>query len=395
VLSAANSAVGASFDIADPDAAPMDIAGEMNTEIPYSGGPWVLDSFDATGGEATFVRNDAFWDEERLPLLDGFTTVRQEDQDTEINALLAGEVAAIYPQPAPGISDSLGGGATVEFQFGAGTTYEGLWLNQGSLLAPDTPLADLAVREALMHAVDRDAILAEVITPNFPETEILNCGGWVPTVGDWCDNTDFADATFDPALVASTLEGDGWALGADGIYEKDGQRLSMTWQTVAGNARREAIQALVIPAVAELGIELIAANLDAETLFQVSLPQMQTEVMLYAQVASPDPTVTTIYHCDNIPSEANEFAGQNNLGWCNEEASALMVEADQTPDPAARLELTQQIGDLVRADAVWLPFYQLPLITAWDTAQVDGPVGEYTDSPLSGFFNVYDWFIPA
>ena len=44
---------------------------------------------------------------------------------------------------------------------------------------------------------------------------------------------------------------------------------------------------------------------------------------------------------------------------------------------------------------MWLPFYQLPLITAWDTAQVDGPVGEYTDSPLSGFYNIYDWFVPA
>lgn len=395
VLSAANSEAGASFDIADPDAAPVDIANELNTEIPYSGGPFVLESFDAAGGEATFIRNESMWDEDRMPLLDGFTTVAQADQETELNALLAGEVAAIYPQPAPGIGDTLGGGATVEFQFGAGTTYEGLWFNQGSLLNPNTVLANPAVREALLFAVDRDAILSEVITPNFPETELLQCGGWVPTVGPWCDNTDFADATFDAARVAEILEGDGWALGSDGIYAKDGVRLSMTWQTVAGNARREAIQALVIPALAELGIEVTADNSDADTLFQVRLPQMQTELMLYAQVASPDPSVTTIYACENIPTAENEFSGQNNLGWCNEEASALMAEADQTPDPDARLEVTQQIGDFVRADAVWLPFYQLPLITAWDTAQVEGPVGEYTDSPLSGFFNVFDWSVPA
>jgi peptide/nickel transport system substrate-binding protein len=395
VLSAANSEVGASFDIADPDAAPMDIAAELNTELPYSGGPFVLESFDAAGGEATFVRNESMWDEERRSLLDGFTVVAQADQETEINALLAGEVAAIYPQPAPGIADTLGGGSTVEFQFGAGTTYEGLWFNQGSLLNPNTALADPAVREALLFAVDRDAILAEVITPNFPETEILNCGGWVPTVGEWCDDTDFADVSFDPARVAETLEGAGWALGADGIYAKDGQRLSMTWQTVAGNARREAIQALVIPQLAELGIEVTADNSDADTLFQVRLPQLQTELMLYAQVASPDPSVTTIYACDNIPSEANEFAGQNNLAWCNEEASELMAQADETPEPEARLEITRQIGDLVRQDAVWLPFYQLPLITAWDTAQVEGPVGEFTDSPLSGFFNVFDWSVPS
>ena len=44
---------------------------------------------------------------------------------------------------------------------------------------------------------------------------------------------------------------------------------------------------------------------------------------------------------------------------------------------------------------MWLPFYQLPLITAWDTSLVDGPVGEYTEASGSGFANMYDWFIPA
>ena len=244
---------------ADAFAGP-DIANDINTELPFSGGPWVLDSYDPSG-TAVLVRNEAYWDEERIPLLDSVTMQLQADTDTELNALLAGEIAAIYPQPAPGIADTLGGGDTVEFEFGAGATYEGLWFNQGSLLNPETALADPAVREALLFAVNRDEILAEVITPSFPETEILNCGGWVPTVGDWCDQTDFEDAVFDPELVASTLEGAGWALGGDGIYEKDGQRLSITWQTVAGNARREAIQALVIPQLAELGIELVRRQL--------------------------------------------------------------------------------------------------------------------------------------
>lgn len=372
-----------------------DIANDLNTEIPFSGGPYVLDSFDASAGEATFSRNEAYWDEETASLLDGFTMVAQADQETEINALLAGEVAAIYPQPAPGIAEQFESGDTIEFDFGAGTTYEGLWFNQASLLDPSTELADPAVREALLFAIDRDEILSEVITPNFPETEILNCGGWVPTVGEWCDQTDFEDVSFDADRVDEILTGAGYEKGADGFYAKDGERLSFTWQTVAGNARREAIQALVIPALADLGIEVTADNSDADTLFQVRLPQMQTEMALYAQVASPDPSVTTIFACENIPSEANEFAGQNTIGWCNEEATALMQESDRTPDPDARLELIHQVGDLVRQDAVWMPFYQLPLITAWDTSQVDGPVGEYTDSPLSGFYNINEWFIPA
>jgi peptide/nickel transport system substrate-binding protein len=316
------------------------------------------------------------------------------DTETQVNALLAGEVAAIYPQPAPGIVDSLESDDAVEFDFGAGTQFEGLWFNQASLLNEDTPLKDPAVREALLHAVDRQAILDEVILPNFPETELLNCGGWVPTVGEWCDQTDFEDATYDPDLVASLLEEAGWAQGGDGIYAKDGQRLSITWQTVAGNARREAIQALIIPELEELGIEVTADNSDADTLFQVRLPQLDTEMALYAQVASPDPTVTTLFACENIPSEANDFSGQNGSGWCDEDATELMHQADRTVDPDARLELTRQIGDAIREQAVWLPFYQLPLITAWRTDLVTGPVGEFTDSPLSGFWNVYDWSVP-
>lgn len=371
-----------------------DIANELATELPFSGGPFILESFDPTG-EATFVRNEAYWDEETTPLLDGFTMVAQADQETEFNALLAGEVAAIYPQPAPGVADTLEGGDTVEFDFGAGTTYEGLWFNQGSLLDPNTELADPAVREALLYAIDREEILAEVITPSFPETEILNCGGWVPTVGEWCDQEDFADISFDPARVEELLTGAGFEMGADGFYARDGERLSITWQTVAGNQRREDIQALVVPSIAELGIELIPDNSDADTLFQVRNPQMQTEIALYAQVASPDPSVTTIFACENIPTPENEFSGQNTVGWCNEEATALMQESDRTPDEEARLELLRQVGDMIREDAVWMPFYQLPLITAWDTTQVEGPVGEYTDSPLSGFYNVYDWSVPA
>jgi peptide/nickel transport system substrate-binding protein len=366
-----------------------DIADELSRELPFSGGPFVLESFDDEG--AVLARNEAYWDDDRRALLDRVNVVAMADQDTEINALLAGEVAAIYPQPAPGIADTLDGGETVDYRFGAGTQFEGLWFTQGSLHVADTPLNDPAVREALLFAVDRQGILDEVILPSFPETELLNCGGWVPTVGEWCDESDYADVSFDPERVASILEDAGWARGGDGIYAKDGRRLSMSWQTVAGNARRESIQALVIPQLAELGIEVVSDNSDADTLFQVRVPQLDTEIGLYAQVASPDPSVTTLFACENIPSEANEFSGQNGSGWCNEAATELMHEADRTPDPEERLELTRQIGDAIRADAVWLPFYQLPLITAWRTDLVAGPVGEYTESPLSGFWNLYDW----
>jgi len=366
-----------------------DVANDMATELPFSGGPFKLTKFSKT--EADLERNDAYWDADRMPNVDTVRVLPQDSSETELNSLLGGEVDAIFPQPSPGIAQQLKD-ENVKFSFGAGTQFEGLWFNQGSLKNPNTALKSKAVREALMFAVDRAKILDDVIHPDAPDVDLLQCGGWVPTVGKWCGD-DFSDLKYDPDKVKSLLEGDGWAKGSDGIYAKGGQKLSITWQTVAGNARREAIQALVIPALKDLGIELVPDNSDADTLFQTRLPHLDTEIGLYAQVASPDPSVTSIFACENIPSEANNFAGQNNVGWCNKEATDLMHKSDQTPDVDKRVDLIHQVGKLVRSDAVWMPFYQLPLLTAWRTDTVSGPTDLYKNSPYSGFENIYDWSV--
>ena len=368
-----------------------DTKDDLATTVPFSGGPFKLDSFTTT--EADFSPNTAYWDADRIPNVDKLITVSMKDSDTEINSLLAHEVDAIFPQPSPGITENLAkGGATIKYKFGAGTTYENIWFDQSPLSAPDSPIKDKAVREALLFAIDRQAILDQVIHPNFPDVQLNQCAAWVPTVGDWCGN-DFGDVKPDPAKVASILEGDGWAKGSDGIYAKAGKRLSMKWATVQGNKRREDIQALIIPKLKAQGIELIADNSDADTLFQTRLPHLDFEIGIYAQTASPDPSVTTLFACDQIPSEKNSFSGQNSDGWCNQDATAAMLESDKTPDPAARLPLIQKVGKATRADAVLLPLYQLPLITSWDDAKLGGPVGLYTSAAYSGFSNVYDWYV--
>jgi hypothetical protein len=43
---------------------------------------------------------------------------------------------------------------------------------------------------------------------------------------------------------------------------------------------------------------------------------------------------------------------------------------------------------------VWLPLYQKPLITAWRTDKVAGPVGKYNETALGGFYNLPDWTRP-
>ena len=367
-----------------PEAATsFDLKDAMVDSIPFSGASWKLQSWSKE--QAVLVRNDKFWDEERVALLDQVTMVPREDPNTEINALLTGEVVAAFPQPSVGLGQRLEAPG-VKYVSGAGAQFEGLWFNQGK-----EPLGEKAVREAIGYAVDRKAIVDNILNQIVPGNEVLNCGGWAPTIGKWCDNTDFADFEYDPEKAKSVLQAAGWTLGSDGIFTKGGKKLTVEWSTVAGNKRREDIQQLVKEQAKKAGIEFTFRNSPAGELFQNRLPKLDFAMGLYAQVAQPDPSVTHIYACDQIPSEKNDFGGQNYTSWCNPEADKVMAKADQTTDPEERVKFVKEVGDFVREDVVWLPLYQLPLITAWRDDKIEGPIGMYKASNYSGFSNMYDW----
>jgi len=367
-----------------------DTKADMIDSYSFSGGPFKLDSFDAT--QATFSPNTKYWDADRMPFVDKVIFKPITDSDTELNAVKAGEVFGIYPQPSPGLKDKTAQ-PNLTLAFAPGVSYEDIYMLEQPESNKDSVFNDKVVREATMFAIDRQAILDQVIHPDFPEVELLQCGVWVPTVGEWCDQSLWADVKADPAKVKSLLEGDGWAKGSDGIYAKAGKRLSFKWTINAGNARREAIQALVIPKLKDQGIEAVPDNTDADTLFQTRLPQRQLEMGTYINTASPDPSVTTILHCQQIPTPANNFSGQNSSGWCNQQASDLMDQSDKTPDPKKRLDLIHQIGKLLRQDAVLLPLYQLPNVTIVRNDKVDGPVTLFTPAAYSVFGNIYDWSV--
>ena len=368
--------------------ASTDTSKDLVDGIPFSAGPFKLASFNKE--QAEFVPNPKWWDDATKPLADKIIIKVLPDTDTELNAIKAGEVFAVYPQPSPGIKDKLND-PTLKLDFGASVSFEALWFNEASLKNKDSVLKDKTVREALLYATDRQAILDQVIHNISPDVELLNCLGWVPTVGKWCNQDDFADVKFDPDKVKSLLEGDGWSKGSDGIYAKNGKKLSFTFQTVAGNKRREQIQDLIIPKWKDLGIEAVKDNSDFDTLFQTRVPQMDTELALYIQSASPDPSVTSVYACENIPTAENGFAGQDQIGWCNQQATDLMHSSDKLADETKRLDQIHQIGKLFRQDAASLPLYQFPTLVAWHTDKLDGPVGLFASSPLGGFQNMYAW----
>jgi PPK2 family polyphosphate:nucleotide phosphotransferase len=167
----------------------------MKDSLTFSGGPWMLKSWSKD--QAVVVPNPKFWGHK--PYFDQVTFVPREDQTTEINSLLSGEVSAIFPQPSNvSLLDQFAANPNVKSVGGGSPYVDMLWLN---LETP--PLNDPVVRQALAYAVDRQAVLDNLVKINNPDAVLLNCiGQWIPgTV--WCDNTQFAQYTYQPDKAIS------------------------------------------------------------------------------------------------------------------------------------------------------------------------------------------------
>ena len=78
-----------------------------------------------------------------------------------------------------------------------------------------------------------------------------------------------------------------------------------------GNKRREDTQALMIPELQPGRLQRRRRQLRRRRVFQQRLPALDYDLAMYINTAAPDPTVTGIMHCDQIPSEENNNQGQN------------------------------------------------------------------------------------
>jgi peptide/nickel transport system substrate-binding protein len=358
---------------------------EMQDNIPFSGGPFKIQSWSPE--QLVLVPNTNYWDKTQTPLVDKVVMVPFQDTDTELNALLSGQVDMIFPQPAAGTTERLSD-PNIKFTIGYGTNYENLWIQQKK-----GPFSDPILRQAFVQSVDTQKIIDTIYKPINPDAKQNVCMVWVPTVGQWCDQS-LNQNLFNPDAAAKLLTDNGWAKGSDGIWAKGSERASFKWTINTGNTRRENTQALVIPQMKALGFELVPDNTDAATYFQQKLPALDTELAMYIQTATPDPTVTTIMSCDYIPTPENP-SGQNDSGWCNPDASKLMAASDAELDQTKRVDEIHQIGKFMADDYVMVPLFQFPNLAAWRTDRLDGPIDADVSNYLSAFVNLYDWKVKS
>jgi peptide/nickel transport system substrate-binding protein len=210
---------------------------------------------------------------------------------------------------------------------------------------------ELAVREALYLAIDRQAII-----------DALNYG--VPTTTEtfmpkqsFYYNPDLPKHEFNLERAAQILDEAGWLPGGDGIRAKDGVRLSFANSTTSGAHLREQAQQFIQQTFAEIGVEMTISNLPSAVMFGDfwALSQFDTAISGITYLIGADPDVTNRLHTKAIAAQGGK--GSNNAQYSNPEVDALLEEGSRTFDPEARRVIYFRIQELVRRDLPFLPLF--------------------------------------
>src|SRR5262245_32131741 len=219
-------------------------------------------------------------------------------------------------------------------------------------------LTDSAVRGALALLVDRASIQEQIYgrTARATNLFITSPERFRSKNVQWEHNPDKA---------GQLLEAGGWKRGADGVRVKDGKRLKILFQAVAGAAEQK-IQAIVKQAASKAGfdVELKSvvsssfygsdpANPDTYTHFYADL-QMQTYVM-----GPPDPErLLRVFTSWEIPQKDNKWQKFNVFRFRNDECDALYRAAETEMDPVKRAAMFIRMNDLVVQNGVVIPIAQ-------------------------------------
>jgi peptide/nickel transport system substrate-binding protein len=355
-----------------------DVSTDFAEGIPFSGREWLLESW--TAEQIVYVPNPGYTGE-KTTTAERIVIVPAEEGTTLIKS---GAVDFIFPQAYTGIDAELAD-PNVKYDSALGGSFEALYFQQSDEIGG--PFSDDDYRQAFSKSIDLDGLYDQIYAPFAQGTPLLTCGPVAP--GPYCDEAAFAD-TYDPEGAATILTDAGWTQDSAGMWTNPaGEVPEVRWMVNTGNARRESAQAYLIPLLAEAGFNVVADNCEAlPCVFETRLPALDYDLAMYISTVAPDPSYLTGTNvCDQIPSEANDFQGQNNQGWCNEEATALLKQADLELDEDARAEEVKKAIAMMREDAVLLPTLQFPNIGAYRTDKLNNSQAE-----LANYRAINDWY---
>lgn len=291
---------------------------------PLGTGAFVIDDYVADD-HVTLVRNDDYWGEKAM--LNTLTFKIIPDINAKITALSNDEVQVVNGVPYDQIA-TVEGMPDLTFTQIDSLNYWFLWFEN-----EHAPLDDVRVRTAMWEAIDLPTIIESLY------------GDTVAPMDSFCPSAAFGCLpaegmpTYDPEHAKQLLAEAGYP---------DGFETDIIFNTaVAGTTNL--VQAM-ISAWNEIGVTVEPRGLDAATwLAEFQALNWDMDVQPNQTITGDaDYTLNRLYSC-----------AAKRLGYCNPELDALMTQAQQSTDQDERLELYQQVVNIMAEDRPAIPLFEL------------------------------------
>lgn len=315
----------------------------------WQSGPYMIKSFDATTGDLVEAPNPNWWGDK--PKLDTITWKLISDQTAQVQAFVNQEIdyldigisADSYAQASAAANSVV-------------RTAEGPNFRQFTFNSKSPILSDQDVRQAIVMGLDRTQIAASDLA-GLPGTPVpLNNNIFLPTQDGYVDLGQSTGIDYNPDKAKQLLESDGWTMGANGYYTKNGQELDVKFAQLSGvvAAANEYTQAQSM--LKEIGINLINQSVNSQTDWPGVLVNENFDIIAFSWMGTPFP----LMNVSQIYGTGDSNFAQLTIPTVNDNADKMATEMDT----AARLALGQQDAQAIWESVHTLPLYQRPELIA-------------------------------
>lgn len=297
-----------------------------------SNGPYVISKIDANAGVVTETPNPRWWG--RKPKLDKIV-YRVISQDSLGQAFANKEINLLDTQANPDVLAQATKRPDAEIQKSGGLTWTQLTFN-----ASKGPLADVHLRKAVAHAIDRTTMIAVVQKQLGVKPSVQNSVVYVPGQAGYKNVAD-TEIGYSLKDSAAEMKEAGYTKGSDGMYEKDGKPLSLSI-TVPSDTPTNAQRAQLIQGfLKKAGIAVKLDTVPTAKYFGDYVTTLNYEMTSFSWQGTPFPVSTTQSLFDPVKS------GQNYTGITDPRLAPLWDKANAELDPAKQQALVTDIDKAI------------------------------------------------
>jgi peptide/nickel transport system substrate-binding protein len=317
--------------------------GEGALRAPVGTGPFKFVEWK-TNTQIVIERNPDYWGEKAL--LDRVIFKVVPEEGARMIAVQTGDADMVmFPSPAQLPQFRKDPKYTVHEAAGLRVVYIGF----NTKLAP---LDDVRVRQALLQAVDRKAIIDNIVEGlGVPAKSYLS-----PGVFGYKDMQFDQLFPFDRAKAKALLAQAGWTPGSDGILQKGGQKLTLNWIAQRGRYPKDGeITEAVQQMWKEVGVDAKVEFREWATVFRVAQARLgpaQLDVRL-----GHDQRRCGLLAVRPVPLDAGGSDGWNRNGYENPKVDQLLEAGRRSLNQTEREKVYGEVQDILAKDTLWIPVY--------------------------------------